>query len=760
MRAFARRPRPERAGESRTRGEAHAFFLDEAGLVLEETEFVERPRARVRVRADRPEAALVLEGMERKDPVAEIGLGLRAENDPRAATGEKRTLLGRGVGCVDDGGPRVEKAQGVEDGDRSAALVTTDLLDLGELLGGVDVEAKIVAETRARTLDERGRLGGIDGAEGMDGDRPPRPGEGRGVVEKGLDVGGEKPLLRPRDGPIVAPALVERGDEDKADPHPSGRPRERVRGLRREPACGVAMEIVELADRGVAPGAEGLVRHGRDGLEILGTEGFRGPVHEAAPRPEGARLQGALAQACEKPLEGVAVRVDHGRKGAPAVPRRQSGLDGYNPSRPVEDERRVRHEPLRGEDVPERETPSLPAPGDSVHDLLVVNARIHPLADGLAPAPTGTLAVDRGRVSALGVSPRSPAQRTLDARGALLLPGFVDCHTHALFAGDRAEDYFARLHGDDYARRHRSGGGLFTTVRAVRAADDETLLRLSAARLAALAREGVTTVEVKSGYGLSVHEELRLLELVPALGARSGVRAVPTCLAAHAVPPETTREAWLEAIAKEILPEAAHRGLARLVDIYVEPFAFSVADMERLFRTARDLGFGLRAHCEQFHALGASTRAAALGALSCDHLEEAGEEDVRALAASGTVAVLLPVSAYFLGQTARPPIEALRAHGVPMAVATDLNPGTSYTTSLLLALHLAVRLWGLTPEEAILGATVHAARALGLAGDVGSLVPGARADFALWDLDDPRAIVYPLGGHHRPTRVFVSGEER
>ncbi|MEM3860291.1 MAG: imidazolonepropionase [Candidatus Micrarchaeaceae archaeon] len=404
---------------------------------------------------------------------------------------------------------------------------------------------------------------------------------------------------------------------------------------------------------------------------------------------------------------------------------------------------------------------SRPRPrGGPVHDLLVINARIHPLTHGLDPHPSHTLAVDDGRVSGLGVPPHSPARRIVDARDRLLLPGFVDCHTHALFAGDRAHEYFARLHGEDYARRHRLGGGLYETVRAVRAASDEDLLRASVSRLAALAREGVTTVEVKSGYALDPVGELRLLTLMPELARRAGIRVVPCCLAAHAPPPDGDRDRYLEILVTTLLPEIARRGLARLVDIYVEPFAYDLDDMERLFHAAHGLGLAVRAHCEQFHALGATRRAAALGALSCDHLERAEEEDVRALAASGTVAVLLPAAAYFLGERARPPVELLRRHGVPMAIATDLNPGTSYTTSLLLALHLAVRNWGLEPEEAILGATVHAARALGLQDEVGALQPGARADFALWDLPDPRHLVYALGGHLRPERIFLGGYDR
>ena len=756
----ARRPTPERAGETRARRQADASTFEKARLVLEKTEFVPRSRADVRVRPERPVPAFVLEGPQGEPSVAEIGLRLRAENDLCAAPGEKRTLLRRGVGGVDHGRARVEKTPVFEHLDRPPALVAAHLFDLGELLRRVDVQAAVGPETRARARDEVGGARGFDGAEGVDGHRSARARKGGGIVEKGVDLGREETFLRPRGGPSVPPALVKRRDEDETEADARGGTREGFTRLRRELTAGIPVKVVEFPDGPVAPGAERLVGHGRDRLEIRGREPFGGPVHERTPGPERTRLDGAFPEPREEAVEGVAVRRDHGRECAPTVPGRLRGFEGYNPPRPVEDERRIRDEPLGREHMTEGEASRSPSGGVPVHDLLVINARIHPLIEGLAAHPGGTLAVDGGRVSALGVPARSPARRVLDARGRLLLPGFVDCHTHALFAGDRADEYFARLDGDDYARRHRAGGGLFSTVRAVRATDDESLLRVSAARLAALAREGVTTVEVKSGYGLDVAQELRLLALVPALGARAGVRAVPCCLAAHAVPPEESREAYLETIVTKLLPDVARRGLARLVDIYVEPFTFGLEDMERLFRAARALGFGLRAHCEQFHALGASARAAALGALSCDHLEEATEADARALAASGTVAVLLPVAAYFTAQTSRPPVAAFRRAGVPMAVATDLNPGTSFNTSLLLALHLAVRLWGLRPEEAILGATVHAARALGLAGEVGTLTPGARADFALWDLPDPRALVYSLGGHLRPERIFLGGEER
>lgn len=394
-----------------------------------------------------------------------------------------------------------------------------------------------------------------------------------------------------------------------------------------------------------------------------------------------------------------------------------------------------------------------------MYDLVVRNARIHDMVDGLKAASHTAFAVRGGRVVAFDPPLEAAAQATLDARGALCLPGFVDCHTHALYAGDRMAEHAERLAGATYAEIAARGGGIRTTVAAVRAATEHELVEQTLPRLAALLAEGVTTVEVKSGYGLDLATEVKQLRAIHKLRNRTRQWIEPTFLGLHALPASGGRTAdharFVDEVIEEWLPAVAEDRLARTVDIYVERIAFSVADLERFAAAAFGRGLKLRAHTDQLSHLGGTLRAAQLRALSCDHLEHTRGADVAAMAEHGTVAVLLPFAWYFLRDTHRPPVAELRAAGVPMAVATDLNPGTSPCASLLAALHMATVSFGLTAEEALLGATRHAARALGLA-DRGTLATGQRADFTLWDLPAPEHLVYQLGGQ-RPVATYIEG---
>lgn len=391
-------------------------------------------------------------------------------------------------------------------------------------------------------------------------------------------------------------------------------------------------------------------------------------------------------------------------------------------------------------------------------DLLVKNARLHTLESGTGRVPQRSFAVRDGRIAALGPPPDAPARSVLDAQDQLVLPGFIDCHTHAVHAGDRMAEHAERLRGVSYAEIARRGGGIATTVAAVRAASESDLVAESLPRLRALVREGVTTIEVKSGYGLDLDSELKLLRAIGRASQALRVELVPTFLGLHAVPRGVERARFVTEVIERHLPAVAATGLARAADIFVEHIAFDTNDMVRYFDAARSHGLAVKAHTDQLSNLGATTRAAELGALSCDHLEHTHEDDVRAMAAHGTVAVLLPGAFYFLRDTQLPPIAAFRQHGVPLAVATDLNPGSSPVASLLTAMHMATTLFGLTAEEALLGVTRHAARALGRR-DIGHLAVGARADFTLWDLPGPEALVYQLGGlapssvHHRGVSV-------
>ncbi|HKE74954.1 MAG TPA: imidazolonepropionase [Acidimicrobiales bacterium] len=363
----------------------------------------------------------------------------------------------------------------------------------------------------------------------------------------------------------------------------------------------------------------------------------------------------------------------------------------------------------------------------------------------------GAVAVAGDRIAWAGPAAALPAGAsaavTWSVGGRVVTPGLVDCHTHLLFGGDRAGEWEQRLAGAGYEAIAASGGGIGATVRATRAASDDELLAGAATRAAALAAGGVTTVEVKSGYGLDLDTELRMLRLARRLPERVPVDVVTTFLGAHTVPPEFAGDAdgYVGFVCEEVLPKVAAAGLADAVDGFCERIAFDATQIDRVLTAAGRLGLPVKLHADQLSDGGGAALAARHRALSADHLEHASPEGIAALAGSGTVAVLLPGAAYVLRDDAVPPVDALRRAGVPMAVASDCNPGTSPLVSLPLALHLACTRFGLTVAEAIAGATVHAARALGLAGEAGALAPGARADLVVWDADHPAQLIYWVG---------------
>jgi imidazolonepropionase len=335
--------------------------------------------------------------------------------------------------------------------------------------------------------------------------------------------------------------------------------------------------------------------------------------------------------------------------------------------------------------------------------------------------------------------------RTIELAGRWLTPGLVDCHTHLVFAGQRAAEFARRTAGTSYADIAREGGGILGTVRATRAASEDQLLGQSRPRLASLLAEGVTTVEIKSGYGLDLDTEARMLQVARCLEAEHPVTVSTSLLAAHALPPEFGGRAddYIATLCDEWLPRL--RDSADAVDAYCEDIAFSAAQCDRLFTAARALGLPVRLHAEQLSNVGGSQVAARHGARSCDHLEYATDDDAAALGRAGTVAVMLPVAFYVLAQKQFPPIEAFRRHAVPLAVASDCNPGSAPGASLLLAMNMARRLFGLTSAEVLLGVTRHAARALGLAGQRGSLAAGHAADLAAWSIESLDELGYWAG---------------
>ncbi|MDQ2068562.1 imidazolonepropionase [Natronospira sp. AB-CW4] len=372
-------------------------------------------------------------------------------------------------------------------------------------------------------------------------------------------------------------------------------------------------------------------------------------------------------------------------------------------------------------------------------------------------ADVDSIAVQDGRIAALGVPDDASAVDTIDADGRVLMPGLVDCHTHVLYAGHRMDEHTRKLEGASYEEIARAGGGILSTVNSVRAADEEQLVQESLPRVRALLKEGVTTLEVKSGYGLDTASELKMLRAIRHLDRESPIRISPTFLGAHSIPKDRGREAYMEELLRETLPEVVKQGLADTCDIYVEKIAFTVADMERLFAQAAEAGLRLRAHTDQLSNMGATRRAAELGALSCDHLEYTEAEDIRAMAEHGTAAVILPGAFYFLRETKKPPIAGFREAGIPMAVSTDINPGSSPVVSLQAAMHMAAIFFGMTAEEILLGVTQHAARAMGEGEERGSIEIGKWADLTLWDMPAPEFLIYQLGGI-RPDIVFAGGQ--
>jgi imidazolonepropionase len=381
-------------------------------------------------------------------------------------------------------------------------------------------------------------------------------------------------------------------------------------------------------------------------------------------------------------------------------------------------------------------------------------------AAGLGVVERGAIVAEGGRIAFAGSerdAPSSPkGARIVDCEGRWITPGLIDCHTHLVYAGSRAAEFEARLAGASYEDIARAGGGIAATVRATRAASEDELVRQALPRLDALLAEGVTTVEIKSGYGLDLKTERKMLRAARRLAAERPVEVRVTFLGAHALPPEFSgeRERYVAEVADTMLPALAAEGLVDAVDGFCETIAFSRDEMRRIFERARSLGLPVKLHAEQLSNSGGAALAAEFGALSAEHLEYVNEGDVTAMARSGVVATLAPGAFYMLRETKAPPIDLFRRHGVPMAVTTDCNPGTSPMTSLLLALNMAATLFHLTVEECLAGVTLHAARALGLEAAIGSLEPGKSADLAIWDIERPAELVYRLGFNPLHARVW------
>ncbi|KRE18308.1 imidazolonepropionase [Bosea sp. Root381] len=396
-------------------------------------------------------------------------------------------------------------------------------------------------------------------------------------------------------------------------------------------------------------------------------------------------------------------------------------------------------------------------------DRLWTNARLATMSPRIdAPygaVEDGVVAARDGRIVYAGPRSEAPvfdAAISTDCGGRWITPGLIDCHTHLVYGGDRAHEFELRLQGASYEDIARAGGGILSTVKATRAASEDELFAGADRRLSALIAEGVTTVEIKSGYGLEQQTELKQLSVARRIGRERPVRVRTTFLGAHAVPPEFKGRsgAYAELVAGPMLDAVAEQGLADAVDVFCEGIAFSAKETKQVFAAAKAKGLAIKIHAEQLSNLGGSALAAGMGALSADHLEYLDEPGVIAMAKAGTVAVVLPGAFYFLRETQKPPIKLMRRHGVAIALATDANPGSSPLTSPLLVMNMACTLFRLTPEEALAGLTRHAATALGLQNEIGTLEAGKACDLAIWDIERPAELSYRIGFNPLHARIW------
>lgn len=393
-------------------------------------------------------------------------------------------------------------------------------------------------------------------------------------------------------------------------------------------------------------------------------------------------------------------------------------------------------------------------------DTLWHNANLMTLDDasgGLGIIRDGVVAANDGRIVHVGPAAQAPAFEAgerIDCNGRWISPGLIDCHTHLVYAGNRAGEFEQRLQGVSYAEIARAGGGIVSTVKATRAADDAALAQASLPRLDAMLAEGITTIEIKSGYGLSLADERKQLRVARQLGELRRVEVVPTFLGAHAVPPSHEAQAYINEVCAVMIPAIAAEGLAEAVDIFCENIAFSTAQAQQVFEAARQHGLAVKIHAEQLSNQHGAELAARHGALSADHIEFLDEAGIAAMRTAGTVAVLLPGAYYFTRETQLPPIQQLRDAGVPIALATDSNPGTSPLTSPLLTMNMGATLFRLTVDECIAGFTREAARALGRSERLGRLAAGMDCDLAIWDIDAPADLVYRIGFNPLHARVW------
>lgn len=419
--------------------------------------------------------------------------------------------------------------------------------------------------------------------------------------------------------------------------------------------------------------------------------------------------------------------------------------------------------------APKKEPKNSAAKGGKKYAAIWINANLATMTGpDYGRKENAALAVDAdgkicwtGKMRSLRGKPEDLAEKVHDVKGKWITPGLVDCHTHLVYGGNRAKEFELRLKGASYEEIARAGGGILSTVNATREATPQQLQSAAQKRLNPLMNEGVTAIEIKSGYGLDTATEAKMLRVARKLGDKNNITVKTTFLGAHAIPPEYNNRAddYISYVCVDMLPKIAKEELADAVDAFGENIAFTPEQVERVFKTAKKYKLPVKLHADQLSDQTGAAVAAKYKALSADHLEYTTEKGARAMGKSGTVAVLLPGAFYFLRETQKPPVDLFRKHGVPIALATDSNPGSSPATSLLLMMNMACTFFRMTPEEALLGVTAHAARALGLESECGRLSKGMRGDFAIWDIDGPEELAYRIG-HNPLHQVVYNGKPR
>ena len=775
--------------------------------ILELAEFIGDTDLNVGIRADAKVPAGVEKGRGGENAVAEVRFRDGAEPGGRAALSQAANFVFCHVGGVDQSPARINRGVIQQPLHRPRAGPGEAILNLFCLLGRMNVDRPADAHG-----GQRREFLGRDGPETVRGDaergagqrRDSRLASGQQFL-KTINITNETTLPVRGRSSAKSRMGVEHRQQCQAD---SGVVRRGGDALRHfgdigiGPAVVIVMQVMEFAHSAEAGFQHFHIKLASDSLHVVGRHGEGKAVHLGAPAPEIVVDRSAhFCQPGHAALKGVAVDVGHagnengttlilriGRNrvfeggdkavfhgethiAAPAIGG-QSGLgmntdhafilSGLAKSRVVV---LVSFPQSRASFEKDGRLSDIPADVRSAGEIhLWSNARLatmSPMLPGIGAVHDGVIAAQHGRIMYAGRESELPAElsrasRMIDCQGRWITPGLIDCHTHLVYAGDRAQEFEMRLAGATYEEIARAGGGILSSVKALRAADEDVLVRQSLPRLETLIAEGVTTVEIKSGYGLDLKNERKSLVAARRMAAQRDVTIVTTFLGAHALPPEANgdRAAYIDSVIQRMLPALASEGLADAVDGFCEHLAFSPEEMRRVFAAALQHGLPVKLHADQLSNLHGAALAAEFGALSVDHLEFTDESGVAAMARSGTVAVMLPGAYYFIREKQKPPIEMFRRHHVPMAVATDSNPGTSPLTSLLLAMNMAATLFGMTVEECLLGTTRHAARALGRLADSGTLEAGKWADFAIWNVERPAELVYRIGFCPLQARVW------